>query len=78
MGWTRGRDREHPGKFAYELWDDDGMVEHVGGFETAQEADRAAEAAQRILLFGMPPEIDEYEAMTDEELLRELGADIGE
>ena len=67
--WTRGPDKEIPGKFAYELWDERALVERVGGFDTHTEADRAAEQAQRGLLFR--PVAGEPE-MSIEEILVEL------
>ena len=43
--WTRGKDGN---KFAYEIIDETNtVVERVGNFDTAQEADRAAEIANR-------------------------------
>lgn len=73
--WTRGPDKEQPGKFAYELWNERDMVERVGGFDTAQEADRAAEAAQRRQLFPQSSDAlpDDIANMSNEELLAELG-----
>lgn len=57
--WTRGKDRQHLGKFAFELFDGAGaLVERRGGFDTAQEADRAAERAQRALLAPAPTMTD--------------------
>ena len=65
--WTRGKDKQIPGKFEYELFDGNKMIERVGGFATAQAADRAAEIAQRRVLF---PATDCE--MTDDELLAAL------
>ncbi len=48
--WTRGKDKNAPGKFAYELFTNGALTERVGGFDTAQAADRAAEVAQRKAL----------------------------
>ena len=46
--WTRGKDIEQPGRFAYELFSSSGTPIHrQGGFTTAHDADRAAEEAQR-------------------------------
>ena len=67
--WTRGPDKELPGRFAYELWDGNTMVDRVGGFGTHTEADRAAEQAQRGLLFRPAPG---EPVMTIEEILAEL------
>jgi len=77
MGWTRGKDSESLGKFAYELWDESGVVERKGGFDTAQAADRAAERAQRLLIFGAPVQSDAAACqLSDAELIAELmGAD---
>lgn len=77
MGWTRGKDRDAPGAFYYELWTDAGTVERVGGFPTAQAADRAAEQAQRRILFGAPVQSDAADSpLSDADLLAELlGAD---
>lgn len=71
--WTRGKDKEQPGKFAFELFDMEGApVQRVGGFNTAQEADRAAERAQRnLLLYGAPDGPPPIDIDTDQ-LLRDL------
>jgi hypothetical protein len=54
--WTRGKDSENPGKFSYTLYTPGNIeVETRGGFDTAQEADRASEGAQRLILVGMHP-----------------------
>lgn len=45
--WTRGKDEKNHGKFAYEIWNERELVERVGNFESALEADRAAEIANR-------------------------------
>jgi len=73
--WSRGKDAENPGKFAFELWDGFDLIKRVGGFDTAQEADRAAEAAQRAHLFPQAEEPlpDDIANMSIEELGRELG-----
>ncbi len=68
--WTRSKDKTAEGKFEYALYDNSTLIERVGGFNTAQEADRAGELAQRRALFPAPVECD----MTDEELLAELFA----
>lgn len=67
--WIRTKDKEQPGKFRFELWSGSDLVSSVGGFATAKEADRAAERAQRALLFPPAPEL---EHLTDEQLLAEL------
>jgi hypothetical protein len=73
--WVRGKDAEQPGKFAFELYEGRELVQRVGGFANAQDADRAAEKAQRALIF--PPEFreipDDIAAMSNAELLAELG-----
>lgn len=67
--WTRGKDKEKPGKFCYELYDASGaFVERVGGFQTHSEADRAAEQAQRALLIPAGEQL----ADADYELLENL------
>ena len=65
--WMRSKDKQIPGKFEYELFEGNKMIERVGGFDTAQDADRAAEIAQRRTLFP----VTECE-MTDDELLAAL------
>lgn len=72
--WTRGKDKAQPGKFAFELWDGDSLVTSIGGFATAQEADRAAESAQRSLLSLLyAPPLDEADlALSDAEILAAL------
>lgn len=68
--WTRGRDEQNAGKFAYELFGDDStLLERRGGFNTPYEADRAAEIAQRLALF--PPSTRTDDIDTDE-LMAEL------
>jgi hypothetical protein len=73
--WTRGRDKDQAGKFAYELYSADNvLIERVGGFATHTEADRAAEVAQRRVLFPVadaPLTLDEI-LMSDDELLAAL------
>ena len=76
MGWTRGKDAESPGKFAYELWEGFSVVERLGGFDTWQECDRAAEQAQRRLIFGAPGLSDAAESLlSDADLIAELLGD---
>jgi hypothetical protein len=74
--WTRSKDQQKPGKFAYSLYSmTNELVETVGGFDTHSEADRAAEAAQRRALFGdkATMTLDEIiNSMNDDELLAEL------
>jgi hypothetical protein len=64
------------GSYSFECRDLDGNVFRAqDGFATAQEADRAAERAERDMMAqrsaGMPIS-DEINAMTDDDLLREL------
>lgn len=67
--WTRGKDANNEGKFAYELFNEAGqMVERVGRFPSAQEADRAAERAQRSLLFNPHFAPFSHDVATPEEL----------
>lgn len=69
--WTRGKDKNEAGKFAIEVFNDDGkMVYARGGFATAAEADRAAELEQRNVLFGYAPGFNLN--MSDDDLLEEL------
>lgn len=71
--WTRGKDRNDATKFEIEVFNGYGqLVIRLGGFATAQLADRAAEKEQRNVLFGYVSEDDDY--MTDDELLAELMA----
>jgi hypothetical protein len=70
--WTRGRDKDQAGKFAFELFDANNvLVQRVGGFATHTEADRAAEVAQRRALFPVDA-LGVAETMTDDELLAAL------
>ena len=77
MSHTRGRDKAQLGKFAYECFDWNGnLFRAEGGFATAQEADRAAERAERemTLQHMVPARSSELEALlSDENLMRELG-----
>lgn len=67
--YTRGKDWEQPGKFEYCLFDENNnLVERRGGFDTHSEADRAAEQAQRALLFPARVYSD-----SDDDLLKALG-----
>ncbi|MES2367590.1 MAG: hypothetical protein V4563_17070 [Pseudomonadota bacterium] len=53
---TCGKDSKNPGKFTYTMYTPDNMeVETVGGFDSFQEADKAASAAHRLLLVGLHP-----------------------
>lgn len=73
--WTRGRDKNEAGKFAYTLYGVAGeTIETVGGFETHTAADRAAEVAQRRVLFPIADQADALPEMTDLELLAALEA----
>ena len=73
--WTREKDPKNPGAFAYTLYDGNNFrVHQVGGFATAQEADRAAERAQRELLFPASITPDDCD-MTDDDLLAALLSD---
>lgn len=68
--WVRGKDKENPGKFQYELYDNDGnLVERVGGFDSHFEADRAAEIAQRRILFPIDTSFDD---LSLDEIMSEL------
>lgn len=54
MSHTRGKDHSAPGKFAYQCYDwANNLFRAEGGFETAQEADRAAEQAEREMTILM-------------------------
>jgi hypothetical protein len=79
--WVRGKDKNNPGKFEYSLYDDQRLVECVGGFDTHFEADRAAERAERKL-WASAVRFDELDdipdsiaKMSDDELLAELLTD---
>jgi len=73
----RTKDQTNPGKFAFECIGYNGdLFRAEGGFATAQEADRAAEAAERAMMtmHGMGlPDTTELPDMSDDELLAELG-----
>lgn len=77
MGWTTGKDANAPGKFAYELWSDTGIIHNVGGFDTPQTADQAGGRANtNWLLYGIidPAQTldDVLDQLTNDELLAEL------
>lgn len=74
--WTRGKDENHPGKFAYELWNESKKVERVGKFDTAQEADRAAEIANRRLVQCMMSGEPFHGVFTDNMTLDEIFAEL--
>jgi len=67
----RTKDQTNPGKFAIKCIDWNGNVFRAqGGFATAQEADRAAEAAERAMMTMHGVELPD---MSDDEILAELG-----
>lgn len=67
--WTRSAKQEN-GTFAITVYNQDGSVYlQQDGFTTPAEADKAAELAQRKVLFG---EL-ELPEMSDDEILAELG-----
>lgn len=75
---VRCKDNNNDGKFCYELWDGNLLVERVGNFESATDADRAAEYAHRRLVTCMLNG-EKYEGIfTDispiEDILKELDA----
>ncbi len=74
--WTRSA-KKADNTFSITVWDNDGAVYlQQDGFSTAQEADKAAELAQRQVLFGRPEYSldDVFAEMDDDELLAQLGA----
>jgi hypothetical protein len=72
--WTRGKDKERPERFAFELWDGFTLLFREGGFATAQEADRAGERANRnFLLYGVTePAPQSLADISADDLLAEL------
>jgi hypothetical protein len=67
----RTKDQTNPGKFAFECIGYNGkLFAAQGGFATAQEADRAAEAAERAMMTMHGVALPD---MTDDEILAELG-----
>lgn len=76
--WTRGKDEKNEGKFAYEIWNERELVERVGNFDTAYEADRAAEIANRrfvsCLMSGERFDGVFADSMTLDEIFSELEA----
>ena len=71
MGWTTGKDSAAPGRFAYELWGDAGVIHTVGGFATMQEADKAgARANTNWVLYG-----ETEPAMSIDDIMAELAGD---
>lgn len=69
--WTRGKDKKELGKFEPSIYEGRNLVKTMGGFNTTQEADRAAESAQREPIFTPKSKLDQE--MSDEEMLAELG-----
>lgn len=67
--WERSRNKKN-GTFSFTVWDERGCVVATrAGFKTYQEADLAAEHAQREYLFPS----ENLHEMTDDEILHELG-----
>ena len=50
--WTRGKDKTEAGKFEFSIYEGRDLIKTVGGFNTAQEADRAAELEQRMAMLA--------------------------
>jgi len=75
MSWTRSA-RQPDGKFTFEVTDWHGRTFAKGERDTYQEAERAAEAAERAMTLAMMHEVECAECasarMSDDELLREL------
>lgn len=77
MSHVRGKDHAATGKFAYQCYDwSNNLFRAEGGFGTAQEADRAAEQAEREMTMR---QISPTQSATladilasDDELLAEL------
>ena len=73
MGWTTGKDANDTGKFAYELWGDEGIIHTVGGFATMQEAnDAGCRANTKMVLYGVEAVMPLDDVLSDDELLAEL------
>lgn len=76
--WTRSKDEN--GTFGFEVTHDGDVIESGTGFETAQEADRAGEAANRTLVLCLmnghtPIPAAELANVSHEDLLSELFAE---
>lgn len=76
MSHVRGKDQNNAGKFAFTCYDWQGNIfREQGGFNTAQEADRAAANAEREMTFAaMTPQVNDDFELTDDEILAILGA----
>ncbi len=78
--WTRGKTED--GRFSYEVYGLDNELIASGVCDTAQEADRAAERAQRAVFFPVidpdaPTIEDIFAEMDDDEMLATLRAELG-
>lgn len=76
--WNRSAKNKETGKFTVECIDWNGAEFFRGEFDSAQEADRAGEDAERRMTMKMQipadaPTLDEI-IMSDDELLAALGA----
>lgn len=74
--WTRGKDENNEGKFAYEIWNERELVERVGKFDTAQEADRAAEIANRRFVSCLMSGETFHGVFTDNMTIDEIFAEL--
>ena len=73
--WTRSA-KQKDGTFDITVYDNDGGVYlEQSKFNTARDAEQAAERAQREVMFGKPEyTLDQFFAeMSDDELIAELG-----
>ena len=72
--WTRSAQNKETGLFAVECHDWKGNLFFADKFASAQEADRAGEAAERRMTMEMQfGKIESSVEMSDDELLAELG-----
>ena len=75
MSWTRGRTADKT-RFTFTCYDYDGKIFATGEFDTAAEADRAGEAAERrVALAALYPDLESQPGdpeMTLDEILKEL------
>lgn len=69
--WTRSAQNKITGKFRVTCTDYNGEVFYTAEFDSAADADRAGESAERRMTLAMQAATDDI-GMTDDELLQEL------
>jgi hypothetical protein len=66
MGWSTYKDGD---KFGYELWGDEGIIAHIGGYASRTEADQAGcRANANWQRFGVSAPVPPYSDWDEEDI----------